>query len=74
MSGEPAIKREAEIAPGSRPAVDVIDCPDELRAGLTAILDGVVLVETLDDAIRVVADHKGIRAVTRSGDLHGSGG
>lgn len=74
VSGEPAIKREAEIAPGSRPAVDVIDCPDELRAGLTAILDGVVLVETLDDAIRVVADHKGIRAVTRSGDLHGSGG
>ena len=73
VSGEPAIKREAEIAPGSRPAVDVIDCPDELRAGLTAILDGVVLVETLDDAIRVVADHKGIRAVTRSGDLHGSG-
>lgn len=73
VSGEPAIKREAEIAPGSRHAVDVIDCPDELRAGLTAILDGVVLVETLDDAIRVVADHKGIRAVTRSGDLHGSG-
>ena len=73
VSGEPAIKREAEIAPGSRHAVDVIDCPDELRAGLTAILDGVVLVETLDDAIRVVADHKGIRAVTRSGDLHGPG-
>lgn len=73
VSGEPAIKREAEIAPGGRHAVDVIDCPDELRAGLTAILDGVVLVETLDDAIRVVADHKGIRAVTRSGDLHGPG-
>ncbi|MGW6661021.1 chromosome segregation protein SMC [Rhodococcus sp. NPDC055024] len=73
VSGEPTIKREAEIAPGSRHAVDVIDCPDELRAGLTAILDGVVLVETLDDAIRVVADHKGIRAVTRSGDLHGPG-
>ncbi|MFJ7624605.1 chromosome segregation protein SMC, partial [Rhodococcus erythropolis] len=69
----PAIERESEIAPGSRHAVDVIDCPDELRAGLTAILDGVVLVETLDDAIRVVADHKGIRAVTRSGDLHGPG-
>ncbi|MDI9899906.1 chromosome segregation protein SMC [Rhodococcus sp. IEGM 1409] len=73
VSGEPAIKREAEIAPGSRHAVDVIDCPDELRAGLTAILDGVVLVDTLDDAIRVVTDHKGIRAVTLSGDLHGPG-
>ncbi|NLG56410.1 MAG: chromosome segregation protein SMC [Rhodococcus sp.] len=54
-------------------AVDVVDCPDTLRAGLAALLGAVVVVDTGDDALRVVTEHPQLRAVTRSGDLYGSG-
>ncbi|MGC0363439.1 chromosome segregation protein [Rhodococcus sp. 27YEA15] len=54
-------------------AVDVVECPPELRAALTALLGNVVLVDTADDAVRMVNEHRGTRAVTRSGDLFGHG-
>ncbi|OYD69396.1 chromosome segregation protein SMC [Rhodococcus sp. OK302] len=62
-----------DLPPGVRRAVDVIECPDDLRAGINALLGDVVLVENLDDAVRVVAEHNAIRAVDRSGNLHGTG-
>ncbi|MFC9549256.1 chromosome segregation protein SMC [Rhodococcus sp. NPDC056960] len=58
---------------GARWAVDVIDCPDELRTGLAALLGGVVVVDSLDDAVAHVRRRPDVRAVTRDGDLLGAG-
>ncbi|MFZ2175182.1 MAG: chromosome segregation protein SMC [Rhodococcus sp. (in: high G+C Gram-positive bacteria)] len=61
------------LGSGARWAIDVIDCPDDLRTGLAALLAGVVVVETIDDAVAVVARRPDVRAVTRGGDLLGAG-
>ncbi|MDI9953566.1 chromosome segregation protein SMC [Rhodococcus sp. IEGM 1305] len=58
---------------GARWAVDVIDCPAELRTGLAALLGGVVVVDSLDDAVETVRRRPDVRAVTRDGDLLGTG-
>ncbi|EHI46728.1 chromosome partitioning protein, partial [Rhodococcus opacus PD630] len=58
---------------GARWAVDVIDCPAELRTGLAALLGGVVVVDSLDDAVETVRRRPDVRAVTREGDLLGAG-
>jgi chromosome segregation protein len=64
--------------PGSLPADarwarDVIECPDELRGGLGAVLAGIVVVDDLAAAAMVCAQRPDLRAVTRRGDLTGSG-
>ncbi|MDV6265740.1 chromosome segregation protein SMC [Rhodococcus globerulus] len=73
VHGPNDVSAPVDLGPGIRRAVDVIECADELRAGLDALLGDVVLVDTLDEAIRVVAEHSMIRAVDRSGNLHGRG-
>ena len=46
--------------------------PDELAHVAAELLTGVVVVEDLDDARRVVRENPDLRAVTRAGDLLGS--
>ena len=53
-------------------AVDLVRAPDELAHVAAELLTGVVVVEDLDDACRVVRENPGLRAVTRAGDLLGS--
>ncbi|WP_067125370.1 chromosome segregation protein SMC [Microtetraspora malaysiensis] len=52
-------------------AADLVTAPDELRAAVDAVLSGVLVVEDLAAARKVVEGHPGIRAVTRAGDLLG---
>ena len=54
---------------GSRYAVDVVRVPDHLRPALVAVLDRVAVVEDLDAARALVAQHPALTAVTREGDL-----
>ncbi|MEN8675492.1 chromosome segregation protein SMC [Nocardioides sp.] len=53
-------------------AVDVVECPDSLRAAITRILARIAVVEDLDAARRLVADLPDVVAVTRDGDLLGT--
>ena len=73
VHGPNDVSAPVNLGAGIRRAADVIECADELRAGLDSLLGDVVLVDTLDEAIRVVAEHSMIRAVDRSGNLHGRG-
>ena len=50
------------------------DSRGQLRAAMTAVLDRVAVVDTLDEAERLVAERPGLRAVTRDGDLLGGTG
>jgi chromosome segregation protein len=56
---------------GVRYAVDVLTAPDTLRPALRRLLDRVALVDTLDDARRLVERLPQVRAATRDGDLLG---
>ncbi|WP_040836893.1 chromosome segregation protein SMC, partial [Nocardia brevicatena] len=53
--------------------VDVVDCPDSVRAAIVALTDRVVVVDDLDAAADLLVAHPTLRAVTRDGDLAGSG-
>ncbi|GCE40514.1 Chromosome partition protein smc [Rhodococcus wratislaviensis] len=68
-----AVPNGGHLDSGARWAVDVIDCPAELRTGLAALLGGVVVVDSLDDAVEHVRRRPDVRAVTRDGDLLGAG-
>jgi chromosome segregation protein len=52
--------------------VDLVRAPDELVQAAAELLRGVVVVEDLDDARRIVRDHHDLKAVTRAGDLLGA--
>ena len=57
---------------GGRPptyALDVVECPAGLRPVLGRLLEGVVVVDDLDDARRLVTELPQLTAVTRAGDL-----
>lgn len=53
-------------------ATDVVDCPPELRAGLSRLLFKVAVVDDVAAARSLVADLPDVTAVTRDGDLVGS--
>lgn len=57
---------------GSTYAVDVVECPDTLRAALARLLFKVAVVDDLDAARALVADAPDLVAVTREGDLVGA--
>ncbi|WP_432496514.1 chromosome segregation protein SMC [Kineococcus gypseus] len=58
------------VAPeGSRPALELVRAPEDLRPALVRLLGDVVVVEDLDAARRAVG--RGLVAVTRDGDLLG---
>ena len=51
----------------------MVSCPEPLRPPCDAALDRVAVVADLDAAERLVAEHAGVRAVTRAGDVLGRG-
>ena len=57
---------------GTAYAVDVVECPTELRPALTRLLHKTVVVDDLPAARRLVADLADVVAVTRDGDLLGA--
>ena len=65
---------DAGDAPGgARWVRDVVECPSDLRGALDALLARTVVVDDLTAAAEVCAQRPDLRAVTRSGDLAGSG-
>ncbi|MBP1158054.1 chromosome segregation protein SMC [Rhodococcus sp. PvR099] len=72
--GTQASPREEAPLPGSAlRALDLVEHPDNLRGALSALLGEVAVVDTLEEAADLVAGRPGVRAVTRDGDLLGSG-
>lgn len=60
--------------PGSATWIaDVVHCPEPVRDAVDALLDRVVVVESLDAATELVCVQPSVRAVTRDGDLVGAG-
>ena len=65
--------RRPGTAPGPRSApVDLVRAPDGLAQAAAELLRGVVVVEDLEQARRIVRDNPELKAVTRAGDLLGS--
>jgi chromosome segregation protein len=53
-------------------AVDVVDCPADVRPALTRLLHKTVVVDDLSAARHLVADYPDLVAATRDGDLLGA--
>ncbi|MGW3042294.1 chromosome segregation protein SMC [Kitasatospora sp. NPDC001159] len=62
-----------QLPEGARWAAELVDGPAELRAAIRNLLSGVAVVADLDRALRLVADHPGLTAVTADGDRLGAG-
>ncbi|WP_040737458.1 chromosome segregation protein SMC, partial [Nocardia tenerifensis] len=52
---------------------DVVECPDSVRAAITALTSGIAVADDLAAARAVVAARPDVRVVTRDGDLTGTG-
>ena len=57
---------------GAIRAIDVVECPTQLRPALSRLLSGMVVVADLATARRVVAQDRDLTVVTRDGDLLGA--
>ncbi|MGA6204680.1 chromosome segregation protein SMC [Nocardia testacea] len=53
--------------------LDVVDCPDPIRAAVVALTRRVAVVDDLDSASALLAARPELRVVTREGDLAGTG-
>ncbi|MFD5462552.1 chromosome segregation protein SMC [Kitasatospora sp. NPDC127059] len=62
-----------ELPDGARWATELVDGPGELIAAVRNRLAGVVVVADLEQALRLVADHPELSAVTTEGDRLGAG-
>ncbi|WP_017974012.1 chromosome segregation protein SMC [Actinopolyspora halophila] len=71
-TGEPERGPWPELEGTARWAVDLIRAPEELRPALTTLLDRIAVVDDLDRAEALVAEHPGVRVVTGEGDLLGA--
>lgn len=60
------------LAAGAVYAMDVVDCPDDLRPALSRLLFKVAVVDDLASARNLVADAPDVTAVTLDGDLIGA--
>jgi chromosome segregation protein len=60
------------LTAGATYAIDVIECPAELRPALARLLFKVAVVDDLDSARSLVADAPDVTAVTRDGDVLGA--
>lgn len=73
LGGAPETARDWPSLPaGATYAVDVVECPDQLRSSLTRLLFKVAVVDDLDAARALVADLADVTAVTRDGDVLGT--
>ncbi len=66
--GSPA----GELPPGARWAAELVDGPPGLLPAVGRLLAGIAVVDTLDRAVRLVAAHPGLSAVTADGDRLGA--
>lgn len=71
LTGTEAPARQADTT-GRPRAADFVRGPDELMGAVRRLLDGIVLVGTLDEAEELVHAHPGLTAVTAEGDLLGA--
>ncbi|MEV0536231.1 chromosome segregation protein SMC [Kitasatospora sp. NPDC050463] len=62
-----------ELPPGARWAAELVDGPAPLLPAVRALLAAVVVVGSLDEAVRLVAEHPSLSAVTAEGDRLGVG-
>jgi len=73
LGGAPADDRDWPGLPDDATyAVDVVECPDDLRGALSRLLFKVAVVDDLGAAKRLVAELPDLTAVTRDGDLLGA--
>jgi chromosome segregation protein len=72
--GPPPLPREGwpVLPEGLRWALDAVEAPEPLRPAMARALDRVALVPDLAAAVRLVAVHPRVRAVTTAGDLVGA--
>ncbi|MFJ8436609.1 chromosome segregation protein SMC [Kitasatospora sp. NPDC094019] len=61
-----------ELPPGARWAAELVDGPPALLPAVGRLLAGTAVVDTLDQALRLVAAHPGLSAVTAEGDRLGA--
>ncbi len=73
LGGGPATDRDWPGLPGHATyAVDVVDCPGDLRGALSRLLFKVAVVDDLPAARRLAAELPDVTAVTRDGDVIGA--
>ncbi|MFC4602261.1 chromosome segregation protein SMC [Rhodococcus kronopolitis] len=73
-TGAPATDHgDLALPDGARAALDMVECPENLRGALTALLGSVVVVDDLPAAAELVAAQPHRSAVTLDGDLVGAG-
>ncbi|WP_405365314.1 chromosome segregation protein SMC [Kitasatospora sp. NBC_00039] len=73
IAGAPEPARVAgELPAGARWAAELVDGPSELLPAVRALLAGVVVVGTLDEAVALVAADRVLAAVTAEGDRLGA--
>ncbi|MDQ6522393.1 chromosome segregation protein SMC [Nocardioides sp. LHD-245] len=60
------------LPPGTSYAVDVVECPAQVRPSLNRLLRKIAVVDDLEAARALVADLADVVAVTRDGDLLGA--
>ncbi|MEV7359839.1 chromosome segregation protein SMC [Kitasatospora sp. NPDC091276] len=70
-AGEP-LAGVGELPEGARWAAELVDGPAGLVGAVRGLLARVAVVDTLDEALRLVADHPGLTAVTAAGDRLGA--
>ncbi len=73
LGGSPATDTDWPGLPGHAAyAVDVVECPAELRPALNRLLFKIAVVDDLPAARRLVAELADVTAVTREGDVLGA--
>ncbi|MCD0484943.1 chromosome segregation protein SMC [Streptacidiphilus sp. ASG 303] len=70
---DPAAPADAALPEGARWAADLVDGPARLLPAVRGLLHRTAVVDTLEDAEALLADHPGLTAATRDGDLLGAG-
>ena len=63
----------AGLPDGALWALDLVEAPSRLRGAMIALLSGVAVVDSLAEALDLVAARPQLRAVTMDGDLVGAG-
>nr|BFD93439.1 chromosome segregation protein SMC [Kitasatospora sp. Xyl93] len=72
-AADPAETAGEPLPDGARWAAELVDGPAELIGAVRRLLAGVAVVADLDRALRLVASHPGLCAVTADGDRLGAG-
>ncbi|MGE2730644.1 chromosome segregation protein SMC [Mycolicibacterium vaccae] len=69
----PVAPTTASLPAGAQWAADLVDPAPRVRGAISALLDGVAVVDDLPAALELVAAQPDLRAVTAEGDLVGPG-